>query len=222
MAPGPSIAARTKVSPGPICTDGETFQPGPRSRAAAAPVPSTAIPPAPGAPEKFSGLIDRLRAPDSRHKLPSPSPRPLKPAISRRWYECRQGPEEGRAVYLLRVRGPAAPRGQSLLRAQARYALLPAPSPREGRFAPRLTSVRPAATPYWNGIKNSGSRRNTENSEWREAPFAGGRGGKERVARLRAEQRLAPGGRRPPDPEHVQSRQLRGLPDPYQVKAELA
>src|SRR6202011_2726124 len=31
---------------------------------------------------------------------------------------------------------PAAPRRQSLLRAQARYALLPAATPREGRFAP--------------------------------------------------------------------------------------
>src|SRR5579859_6353465 len=41
---------------------------------------------------------------------------------------------------MLRVRGPAAPRGQSPLRAQARYALLPAPSPREGRFAPLRAS----------------------------------------------------------------------------------
>src|SRR4051794_10886673 len=32
--------------------------------------------------------------------------------------------------------------------------------------------------------------------------YAGGRGGKECAASLRAEQRLAPGGRRPPDPEH--------------------
>src|SRR5579859_5831101 len=42
---------------------------------------------------------------------------------------------------------------------------------------------------------------------------------KERVARLRAEQRLAPGGRRPPDPEQLQSTQLRRPPDAYQVKS---
>src|ERR1700674_4519519 len=38
---------------------------------------------------------------------------------------------------------PAAPRRQSLLRAQARYALLPAATPREGRFAPRRTLPSP-------------------------------------------------------------------------------
>src|SRR5439155_1452949 len=60
------MSARVKVSPGLIWTHGETFQPGPRSRAAFAPMPSVARPPWPGAPEKFSGLIDRERASDSR------------------------------------------------------------------------------------------------------------------------------------------------------------
>ena len=38
---------------------------------------------------------------------------------------------------------PAAPRRQSLLRSQARCALLPAATPREGRFAPSVTPIRP-------------------------------------------------------------------------------
>src|ERR1700674_3420491 len=47
---------------------------------------------------------------------------------------------------------PAAPRRQSLLRAQARYALLPAATPREGRFAPaanvRMTRKAPRFTAH--------------------------------------------------------------------------
>src|SRR5438067_10526136 len=59
MTPGPCMSPSVKVWPGAIETDGETFQPRPRSRAACAPVPSVARAPAPGAPDKFSGLIDR-------------------------------------------------------------------------------------------------------------------------------------------------------------------
>src|SRR5436190_10190592 len=59
---------------------GETFQPCPRSRAASAPVPSVAMPPPPLAPSKFSGLIERVRAPEMRARLPSPIPRPLNAA----------------------------------------------------------------------------------------------------------------------------------------------
>jgi hypothetical protein len=45
-----------------------------------------------------------------------------------------------RSFSRIRVRGPAAPRGQSLLRSQARCALLPAPSPRV-RAGPHLYGV---------------------------------------------------------------------------------
>ena len=53
------MSASVKVSPGAISIEGETFQPTPRSRAQTAPVPSLARPPAPGAPVKFSGEIER-------------------------------------------------------------------------------------------------------------------------------------------------------------------
>src|SRR5688572_3462180 len=60
--PGPSIPARSAVTPAAISIEGETFHPRPRSRAAAAPVPSVAPPPAPGAPVGFSGLMERVTA----------------------------------------------------------------------------------------------------------------------------------------------------------------
>jgi len=60
MRPGPSIAASSKVSPAGMSTLGEIFHPGPRSRAAEAPVPSVARPPPPAEPSKFSGEIDRV------------------------------------------------------------------------------------------------------------------------------------------------------------------
>jgi hypothetical protein len=60
--PGPSISARQAVVPAGTSIEGETFQPRPRSRAASAPVPSVAPPPAPGAPVGFSGLIERVTA----------------------------------------------------------------------------------------------------------------------------------------------------------------
>src|SRR5256886_6729032 len=49
---------------------GETFQPWPSSRAAAAPVPSVALPPCPLAPVGFSALIERVWALESRVRLP--------------------------------------------------------------------------------------------------------------------------------------------------------
>src|SRR3954452_17079921 len=58
--PAPWIDARSKVSPASMSTLGEIFQPGPRSRALATPVPSVARPPPPREPSKFSRLIDRV------------------------------------------------------------------------------------------------------------------------------------------------------------------
>src|SRR6516162_5343300 len=80
MAPGPWMSATTYVAPAATSFDGETFQPRPRSRAGPAPVPSVAMPPRPFSPVGFSGLIDRVRAVDSRARLPRPRPNPLKPA----------------------------------------------------------------------------------------------------------------------------------------------
>src|SRR5688572_21701325 len=60
ILPAPSMFARSKVSPALTSTLGEIFQPGPRSRAQEAPVPSVARPPPPGAPSKFSGEIERV------------------------------------------------------------------------------------------------------------------------------------------------------------------
>jgi hypothetical protein len=61
MTPGPARSASTAVAPEAISMLGEIFQPGPRSRAAAAPVPCVAAPPPPFAPFGFSGLTDLLR-----------------------------------------------------------------------------------------------------------------------------------------------------------------
>ena len=66
IAPGPMISATTYVVPAAISTDGLIFQPLPRSRAAFAPVPSLAAPPLPFSPVGFSGLIDKVRALESR------------------------------------------------------------------------------------------------------------------------------------------------------------
>src|SRR5690348_9135527 len=77
IAPGPAISAIVKVCPALITTEGDTFQPLPRSRAALAPVPSVACPPAPLAPVKFSGLIDRVFAFDSLGRSPTPVVMPL-------------------------------------------------------------------------------------------------------------------------------------------------
>src|SRR5690606_4384708 len=77
IAPGPSISASVAVSFGWILMLGETFHPCPSSRAASAPVPSVALPPSPFAPVKFSALIDRVSAFDSRDRLPRCIPSPL-------------------------------------------------------------------------------------------------------------------------------------------------
>ncbi len=76
-APGPVISASVNVCPASMRTDGETFHPLPRSRDALAPVPLTACPPPPFAPVKFSGLIDRDLARDSRLKSERPETSPL-------------------------------------------------------------------------------------------------------------------------------------------------
>ena len=59
-------------------TEGDTFQVRPRSRAAPWPVPSVAMPPLPFSPLKFSGLIDRDCASESRERLPRCRSRPSK------------------------------------------------------------------------------------------------------------------------------------------------
>ena len=61
--------------------DGETFHPWPSSRDACAPVPSVAMPARPFSPLKFSALMERVFAFDSREILWSPMPRPLNPFI---------------------------------------------------------------------------------------------------------------------------------------------
>jgi hypothetical protein len=52
-----------------MTTEGETFQPCPNSRAGPLPVPSVAMPAFPFSPLKFSGLMDRDFASDSRERL---------------------------------------------------------------------------------------------------------------------------------------------------------
>ena len=76
IAPSPAISASVKVPPGSMTTYGDIFQPGPRSRAWRAAGPSTAIPPLPFSPVKFSGLIERDSAFDRRDKLPRWRPSP--------------------------------------------------------------------------------------------------------------------------------------------------
>src|SRR4030042_5787188 len=95
IAPGPSIAAIVKVSPGFIRTYGFTFQPCPRARAALAALATfglslssrRAMPALPFSPVKFSGLIDRVFASESRYKFPIFISRPLK----RAWENTRNG-----------------------------------------------------------------------------------------------------------------------------------
>src|SRR5262245_14068839 len=78
MAPLPCTSASVNVVSGAMDTDGESFQPWPRSRAAFAPVPLVAMPPLPFSPVKFSALIERVRALDKRDRLPRCMPRPSK------------------------------------------------------------------------------------------------------------------------------------------------
>src|SRR6185312_1330013 len=78
IEPGPSISAIVKVALDLMTTEGLIFQPWPSSRAAPDPVPFVAIPPAPLAPLKFSGLIERLCALDNIKRLPRCESTPLK------------------------------------------------------------------------------------------------------------------------------------------------
>src|SRR6185437_15693562 len=66
IEPGPSISAIVKTVCALMTTLGLIFHPFPRSRAACEPVPAVACAPPPFAPLKFSGLIERVRAFDSR------------------------------------------------------------------------------------------------------------------------------------------------------------
>ena len=84
IAPGPLMSASVNTCFGSMRTDGEIFQPRPRSRAACAPVPSVAMPPRPFSPVKFSGLIERVFALDRRWRSPTPVVRPLNGRAARR------------------------------------------------------------------------------------------------------------------------------------------
>jgi hypothetical protein len=77
MTPGPSICPNVKEPLAGTSTDGETFHPLPRTLAGPAPVPSVAVPAFPFSPVKFSALMERVFAFESRDKLPNPIPRPL-------------------------------------------------------------------------------------------------------------------------------------------------
>src|SRR5271156_3942670 len=74
IAPALFISARVKVWPGPITTNGLTFQPRPRSRAATEAEPEVAIPPFPFSPVGFSGLMEYVFAFDNLYTLPMPFP----------------------------------------------------------------------------------------------------------------------------------------------------
>src|SRR5580692_12301942 len=69
MEPAPLISARVTVFSGGITMNGFTFQPCPRSRAAFEALPSVAMPPLPFSPLKFSGLIEKLLALETRYRL---------------------------------------------------------------------------------------------------------------------------------------------------------
>jgi hypothetical protein len=81
IAPGPAIFATSNTCPGSIRTNGETFHPGPRSRALLAAGPSVDMPPFPFSPVKFSAEIERVFARDKRERLPRFRPKPLKSAM---------------------------------------------------------------------------------------------------------------------------------------------
>ena len=89
ITPGPATSATVCVPPAVISTDGDTFQPGPRSLAAAAPVPVVAPPPAPLPPAGFSGLTERDR-PSRSTDIDSDMnpPCPLDPSRATRQPRC--------------------------------------------------------------------------------------------------------------------------------------
>jgi len=66
MHPGPAISANVTVVLAWTRMAGDTFQPRPNSRVAALPSPSVAMPPWPFSPVRFSGLIDRDCAGETR------------------------------------------------------------------------------------------------------------------------------------------------------------
>src|SRR5215472_5349229 len=76
-APGPVMSARVKVDFAGTLTNGDTFQPCPRSLAAPLAAPSVDMPAFPFSPLKFSGLIERVFAFDVRLRLPRFMSRPL-------------------------------------------------------------------------------------------------------------------------------------------------
>src|SRR5829696_9657155 len=113
--PEPSMSAIGNVVPGAMITEGDTFQPTPRSRAAPAPVPRVALPPPPLAPPKFSALIDRVVTLRNRailrlssdigrasHAPEGPSdcgllrPRESRESLSRKGDSREKGPSKGR------------------------------------------------------------------------------------------------------------------------------
>src|ERR1035438_401595 len=70
IQPAFSITARVKTVLDLITILGLNFQPGPSSLAGPAPVPVVALPPSPFSPVKFSGLMERDIALESRYRLP--------------------------------------------------------------------------------------------------------------------------------------------------------
>src|ERR1017187_1463302 len=70
IAPGPVMLASVNVACAPTRTEGEIFQPWPRSRAAFLPVPSVAMPARPFSPMKLSGPMERDCALETRYKFP--------------------------------------------------------------------------------------------------------------------------------------------------------
>src|ERR1700761_7746664 len=106
IAPEPSMSASVNVSPGWMITNGEPFQPWPRSRAICAAGPSVDMPPAPFSPVKFSGEIERDLALESRARLPRLRPRPLKSAIQGLRWGGKQAARRQRAHQGARAEGP--------------------------------------------------------------------------------------------------------------------
>ena len=98
MAPEPSMSATVNVSPGAMRTEGEIFQPWPRSRAQLAPVPSVAVPALPFSPVKFSALMERVFALDSSDRLPRFMPSPLNAMLPPVWEYGRVGVGAGFAA----------------------------------------------------------------------------------------------------------------------------
>src|SRR5579859_520157 len=89
MDPGPVISAIVNVDFAGTRTNGDTFQPCPRSRAAPRAGPSVDVPALPFSPVKFSGPIDRVFALEMRLKLPRFKSKPLKGESAAKSVELR-------------------------------------------------------------------------------------------------------------------------------------